>query len=547
MDGNLLTKVRKFTAEMRFVGDSGLPMRFRLFCFFLLFLIAIMLGVMIILSSSGIFVSGRKEVRALLEHGLVDTSNSIYQDYGNISVQSVELARNLSASLERKFSEHGITATQLQSHPELLEVFLEEELGLLTSALIRTRSSGVFLILDATVNPELGGAEHSRAGLFIKNMEPNIVSSSFSNLRFLRGPMTVARNNDIDILPQWKMEFEVEKLEGYAKTIQTAKGSALPLSRLYYWSQGMSIANSHESAMLCNVPLIDAKGRVFGICGFEVSAMLFKLSYSPNYAKYSSIFCMFSRVEESSLNVNGSLFAGSYRPLNLSLHPLSVHPGQSFTTYRQTGSASFVGLHQYISLYPKDSAYQEEWMLALMMPEQDLAHVISGRNRQLFMLLALLTLVSIALSSAVSRRFIKPVVAGLNLIKADKLSQVPKTRIPEIDDLIKFLAEQDEDAEVDEDENTGLAYHGETRSSSMYNRFMENIDTLSTAERAVFNLYLKGYTAKEIADILCLSINTIKTHNKRIYMKLNISSRKELLLYIEMMEEQRGPDAPPRK
>lgn len=186
-------------------------------------------------------------------------------------------------------------------------------------------------------------------------------------------------------------------------------------------------------------------------------------------------------------------------------------------------------------------------MLALMMPEQDLAHVISGRNRQLFMLLALLTLVSIALSSAVSRRFIKPVVAGLNLIKADKLSQVPKTRIPEIDDLIKFLAEQDEDAEVDEDENTGLAYHGETRSSSMYNRFMENIDTLSTAERAVFNLYLKGYTAKEIADILCLSINTIKTHNKRIYMKLNISSRKELLLYIEMMEEQRGPDAPPRK
>ena len=66
---------------------------------------------------------------------------------------------------------------------------------------------------------------------------------------------------------------------------------------------------------------------------------------------------------------------------------------------------------------------------------------------------------------------------------------------------------------------------------------MENIQTLSAAERAVFDLYLQGHTAREIAAILCLSINTIKTHNRRIYMKLNVTSRKELLVYIQMMEE----------
>ena len=42
---------------------------------------------------------------------------------------------------------------------------------------------------------------------------------------------------------------------------------------------------------------------------------------------------------------------------------------------------------------------------------------------------------------------------------------------------------------------------------------------------------------REIAEILCLSINTIKTHNRRIYMKLNVTSRKELMVYIQMMEE----------
>jgi DNA-binding CsgD family transcriptional regulator len=72
---------------------------------------------------------------------------------------------------------------------------------------------------------------------------------------------------------------------------------------------------------------------------------------------------------------------------------------------------------------------------------------------------------------------------------------------------------------------------------------VKNIKTLSPAERAVFNLYMEGYTAQEIAKILCLSINTIKTHNKRIYSKLNVTSRKELLVYVKMMQEKDGkPD-----
>ncbi|WP_081424819.1 helix-turn-helix domain-containing protein [Syntrophomonas wolfei] len=66
---------------------------------------------------------------------------------------------------------------------------------------------------------------------------------------------------------------------------------------------------------------------------------------------------------------------------------------------------------------------------------------------------------------------------------------------------------------------------------------MENTKNFSPSEHSVFELYVKGHTAKEIADILCLSINTIKTHNKRIYMKLNVSSREELLLYVNMLKE----------
>ncbi len=60
---------------------------------------------------------------------------------------------------------------------------------------------------------------------------------------------------------------------------------------------------------------------------------------------------------------------------------------------------------------------------------------------------------------------------------------------------------------------------------------------MSPAEQSVFHLYAKGLSYKEIAEQMYLSINTIKTHSKRIFAKLGISSREELLLYINMLKE----------
>ena len=518
--------------EMKQVGDVGLSLRFRLFGFFVVFLITIMLGVMIILVASGTFRTGQKELYALLNHEHAIISTDVNRDFGNISVQGVELARTLSHNLENSFSEWDISADSLQEHPQLLESLLDKEVGLLTISLEKAQTSGVFLILDATVNPMLDSAENSRAGIFIKNMEPNIVSSTFANLRLLRGPMEIAKNNDLFILPQWQMEFEVGKGDAYNKVLETAQASALPLSRLYYWEHGSNISFDTESAMYCCVPLRDSRGRVFGICGFEVSSMLFKLSYSPTLPQYNSLFSLFSPLESGNLQGKGALLAGNYLPKDLS-DQLGIAHNQPFNTYQHKSGTAFTGLHRAISLYPMDSAYQDQWLLVLMMPERDFAQYISWQNKRLLLFLILLLLTSIGLSYLISRKYIQPVVATINLIKEDKISQVPKTRIPEIDDLVRFLAEQDEAADL-------ASTAGSAKTSPMFHQFLENVETLSQAERSVFDLYLKGYTAREIADTLYLSINTIKTHNKRIYMKLNISSRKELLLYAQMLEEQKS-------
>lgn len=50
---------------------------------------------------------------------------------------------------------------------------------------------------------------------------------------------------------------------------------------------------------------------------------------------------------------------------------------------------------------------------------------------------------------------------------------------------------------------------------------------LSPREEAVLNLLSKGHTYKAIADELGVSIDTIRTHLRRIYEKLHVQSRTE--------------------
>ena len=68
----------------------------------------------------------------------------------------------------------------------------------------------------------------------------------------------------------------------------------------------------------------------------------------------------------------------------------------------------------------------------------------------------------------------------------------------------------------------------------MFHSFAEKVKTLSSAERRILNYYIDGYEIAEIPDLAFISIHTVKKHNRSIYQKLNVSSRDELMLYIEL-------------
>lgn len=68
----------------------------------------------------------------------------------------------------------------------------------------------------------------------------------------------------------------------------------------------------------------------------------------------------------------------------------------------------------------------------------------------------------------------------------------------------------------------------------MFRGFAEKAGTLSLAERRILNYYIDGHDIAEIPDLAFISIHTVKKHNRSIYQKLEIASRDELMLYIEL-------------
>ena len=66
-------------------------------------------------------------------------------------------------------------------------------------------------------------------------------------------------------------------------------------------------------------------------------------------------------------------------------------------------------------------------------------------------------------------------------------------------------------------------------SDEMIERFTQGLGTLTPTEHSVYEAYLSGATTKEIMSTLNIKENTLKFHNKNLYGKLGVSSRKQLL------------------
>lgn len=59
--------------------------------------------------------------------------------------------------------------------------------------------------------------------------------------------------------------------------------------------------------------------------------------------------------------------------------------------------------------------------------------------------------------------------------------------------------------------------------------FVKQLNKLTPTEKMVYNMYISGKSTKDVLSELNIKENTLKYHNKNIYGKLGVSSRKQLV------------------
>jgi len=70
-------------------------------------------------------------------------------------------------------------------------------------------------------------------------------------------------------------------------------------------------------------------------------------------------------------------------------------------------------------------------------------------------------------------------------------------------------------------------------------QFLYGLTRLTKTERAVYGFYLEGKTTKEIIATLGIKENTLKFHNKNLYGKLGVTSRKQLTTIHRQIEAEK--------
>ena len=193
------------------------------------------------------------------------------------------------------------------------------------------------------------------------------------------------------------------------------------------------------------------------------------------------------------------------------------------------------------------------------MPKEILHTAVKGNASYFTYIIIALLLISVVASAVISRQYLRPVNQAFDQIKNNAYADNDGNEIySEISDLFDFLAQKDREhdlvlkqqqQQMDElqDEHqkaqteiSRLAYSRKTEiDPDNYRVFLDNLKTLTPTEQLVFNHYLDGKSAKEIMAILDIKETTLKYHNRNIYDKLSVSSRKELLRYAALMRQEK--------
>ena len=279
--------------------------------------------------------------------------------------------------------------------------------------------------------------------------------------------------------------------------------------------------------MLLCVPIVGSDGSIYGVCGVELSALYFQLSYPALDGKFGSAVTVLAPLRDGRLMLSEGL-VGSVSGTYLDGHEtLAIHQGRYYNEY-DSGSERYIGLHQTISI-SKGETEDTAWAAAILIPQDSYA-AYTAEIQKTWIIAALgLLVVLLALSFFLARRFVRPITDSLKRFQQEELpEQGLSSGISEVDELAEFLNARARNQRLEQGELP-------PNIAELFDQFVARKDLLTEAERNILRYYIDGHEIADIPDLAFISMSTVRKHNRSIYEKLGVASRDELMLYIDLL------------
>ena len=510
---------RKIKDIQEHAKNRGISLERRLFLYWLIMVLAVMAAVFVVLIVAGVFSNDARKLGGTLSVQQKNTTMTFNKLIDTLNAQNLALSEQITREVSDVLETEERTFKDLDNNPELI-TRIEERMCFYLQTIVRSRScSGAYFILDATTNTEALGADRSRMGLYLRS--GNVGTDGMANqyITFFRGVADVARKENIQMHNRWNLEFDIDNVPGY-EILMDFDGRRILDS--CYLSNRVTLSGTWEQVVLLSIPVV-LEGKVRGVCGVELSELFFNMVFPSVESPYGNMVTVVAPIADKRLLLDGAISGKTDGTYFTTDGTLLIKNGEHYKTYSD-GSRTYFGNHIVI---PKAVDGRSDLTLVTLVPEISYQSSVA-KNRTFWLCGGLGFLVLMLLAAMfLTRRFMLPIQKQIRALKDQKEPQEESNSgIIEIDELLAYMharqAKPDEESKMP----PGM--------EELFFDFARRVETLTPMERTVLQYYINGFSVNEIAEKEFISLSTVRKHNSNINRKLGVSTREELLLYIDM-------------
>ena len=589
-------RLKFFLHNRKKIWQSRRSLRSR-FVYYLasLFLVGVT-SLLLLLNAIGVLQPLNYDLERFMNYELDAHTNDIKRQLDSLAAHNTDLSQQLANEIEQTMYMFGLGTdfARLNDNPQVLSAIQERSYNVLTSKMQQSPCSGVLYLVDASINTRTPTKTYN--GMFLKYTNIHSENTLFNEICMFRGSPELARQKNISLYSTWQLELDTN---AFPQTTQLLQGE--PDSPDFLLTDVARLRESWERSRLFVMPIISSSGKAIGLCGFEISSVYFQQrTRNADYKGYPLITAILDKKNDT--QYSGQLSSSAWQSdalLNFSKDKDYVYFTSGSNSFIGKMQSLDIGgtEHQIAVLLPSESynalLAQARWRLALLLsfllvlsigscyflskkyvepiisdlqqlqsnpdaaPQSNLLEInqffdfLQSKSQQQEEKLRQLSkernavqqqygLAATRLKDAQSRQ---QAIAEQYKALEEQLHALKSEMEQARQQMAQALQEKEQAQQQFNFAQTALdkvvAKKLQIIDHDSYKMFIDSLSTLTTKEKEIFDLYTQGLSTKDIIAQQQISENTLKYHNKNIYSKLGVKSRKELLQYIELMRNTR--------